>query len=469
MSPCVTICIQEELPAEQLRNLWVHSYSYIGTNPLQQPAYSHLQLIVQQRGPIKQLNVILHGVSSSPGSSTAVTPIAATSTTVTGHRAAAGYRGARLPAAAVGSMLAPADGTVVIGVLPAVAAPRLPMQQLPCAGRVTTRAAAAASNQQLQQRLQQQQPAHLPQGSAPASASSSRTIPNAPGSSNQQLPQSAYNDRSLPTPQRMSLAPMSPGAGEHVIGRVGPAAAGAASLMAGLAGGPSLQHLHATAAAASGAAPFAPAIAAHGPATRRATRELPARRAVVSSRYGCRSAGTSSSAAAEASTPPATAGLDGSGAGVAAAAAVPCAAPAAADRFSFTGGMLLSAAVGIARSSPKQSSSGPRGLVALFNDASSAAGGVRTRGAELMLQTQRLGSVDLGGLAEGTPHPPQMLPLPSDVQGCALESAAGRLASGVKGLTTAGAADDWVAGAGSSGVLTARQAALAASAATQHA
>lgn len=449
----IVVCeLQEELPAEQLRNLWVHSYSYIGTNPLQQPAYSHLQSIVRHRGAMQQLSVVLNGISnSSTSSSTAAAARAAAAAAaiaggaVTTRAASSSLALAAAAAAAAG----PADGAVVVGVVPAAAHGAAAQMPAPM-GRVTTRAAAAAGYQQLQQR--QQQATHRVLGSA-AVASSNQHAFNGASSSGQQQPM-MMSDRSLPTPQRTALAPVGFSAAEHAA-RAGPAAVGAASLMAGLTGGlggsTGLEAADPTNTPA-GAAASASAAGA-GSASRRATRELPARRAVVSSRYGCRS---SSAAAGQGTAPAAT----GAGSSSAAGSSAPRG-PTLVVEDSFSAGMLAAPPGSTTPASPKHTAAGHRGLAALFAGAGMAAG-VRTRSSDVLLHCQQWASTDLEGLIEGTPQPPQLINPSAQLHGRMLEAVQARHGMAGKGLAAAAADQVHPVGTSGSSLLAARQAAAAA-------
>lgn len=258
--------MQEEVVGQQLRALWVQSYSYVGTNPTQQPSYTHLQQIVSACGKLTYLPSLQGNASNN-----------AEDSKVASAASAAVAEDAAAPAAssAADAAMAPAAPAQEAAIAPAG----------PALNRVMTRSAAAAglaSNQS----AKRQHVAAAPQVAEPSSHSaraaagsshvgSSRLSSLAPA---QHDPIDAEHGTVLATPQRptaVQAGPLAAVAAIPAAAAAGPSTAVTPPTMAG------------TPAGLTSTGQLQAAQSAGGSSARRcATRELPPRRAVAVSRYG---------------------------------------------------------------------------------------------------------------------------------------------------------------------------------------
>jgi hypothetical protein len=364
-----------------------------------------------------------------------------------GSAAAGGAVGAAAGAPGDGRTMSSAN-TVIVGVVPAAAACMVAAAAVGSAAcgaaaapavRVT-RASAGHQQRMQQHHQQQQQTHHHPQQqqqqpprcqvsavltrSAHAAATSGvltrhAAAQGASAGSQQQQQLLSANDRLLPTPQRTSLAPFqAPATTASRAGQADSAAVGAGTFMVGCvelaAHNPSAQlNMHSCAGSSSSTLVAVgvcsnPASANNSSGKRCATRELPARRAVASSKYGdlaCRGGGVTSSA--------------GTGTAGGADPGAPSTRVSHSDISSSNRLQSLiipdpaaGLAVSAGSSSPKH---GSRGLAALFAGAGCSSSCLTARGRDGMWSTQRdrlsHEEMDRRILLEGTPQPPQLPPV----------------------------------------------------------
>jgi hypothetical protein len=382
-------CTQETVLGQQLRALWVTSYSYAGPTAAQQPAYNLLRKIVADCCKLSYLPPVEASSDSKqqPTAQPTVTE-AATADVPAAEPAAVDTLEAGAPAAAATA----AEGA------PAAAAVESTDQAAPSTGnRVLTRAAAAAGLASCQRQQQQQvapAAAHAVLAGTPGEhGQHSRTAAGSSHASSSKAASvaaanpDADNNAPLATPQRP--AAVSTGQAVPPMGPLPDFAAhnAAATPPAAIAGAASAEH----AEAHNG--PQQPPSTSGGNASARRcpTRELPPRRAVAVSRYGMLASRGNGSTPARGALPagdipssskavshtgmPAGHHRTGSGScsglhptlpGAVGAGLSGLSADGAGPSSSRVAGVLLGTAGSMTPASPKHAAAGTRGLAALF-------------------------------------------------------------------------------------------------------